>query len=993
MSTSFITIYGLVSVLIAIVDLYLAAKSFENESALGKYLGWSCIFAAVVDVSYLISIVSEHYLLMSIMSSIYFAAIDVMLLLLIRFSVYFINGSFSSLGRRLMLAACAYAAFEVIVFAVNPFYEIAIHYVPRATEIAKYAYEMKPLYIMHLVFSYGMVAAVLYLLYIKVLRIPKEYRAQYRFVIAGILTIVFVNAVFLFWPEETVYSLLDYSICGYSLIACLLYWCCFEYAKHGMLNTLKTSIFESLGQGIVLFDYGDRLVLHNERAQELLDLSPECCAHLDDFLLRYDLPGDFDEDDEMTVQCYINLNGEERPLRCDMRKLKNSRSQTLGKLFVFSDAALETDLLTGFQDYHSFQVFVKGNPGAFPVPTGVAICDINGLSVINSTTGNQNGDREIRLLADAMRSAFPKQAYFVRGQDANLIALLAHNGEAAMSRCMAQVSESFPGSIQFAVSVTDENTPDVPEAIRVAAASMRAKKLLDHKSTHSEMLTSLIRALQECDSDTESHVRRTQLMGAELGRRIELTDSQQSNLSLLCLLHDIGKIGIPLEILNKPGKLSEEEWRILRSHTRKGYDIANSSNELRCIADAILHHHECWDGSGYPDGLSRESIPLLSRVIAVVDSFDAMTNNRSYRSALSVEDAVAELKRCAGHQFDPYIVSEFLQMLRENPPENVPPADIPTVLSLEESSLRIVSAEAPEVSNHVHIIQYSRYVLDNKMRIVDADENFEKLTGYSLDDIHSRVIIQADLIPPEERTEYLCHTNANLAKNPMLFQEHRIQRKDGSILYVFCLGRVYFDPVVRSERSEIIIADISQTYTMKMVADAEQSKAQARLRQWEDTYRRDSLTGLLSHAAFRSDVELKLLEGSGRVMMLMMDIDKFKEYNDTLGHQNGDRFLILVAQALSSALRNDDSACRMGGDEFAAALFFGADTPDEVLRSRAQQIFDNVSLTLKGASEGASVSMGMAVSTEDCTFSRLYEASDKALYRAKENGRDRLVMD
>ena len=227
----------------------------------------------------------------------------------------------------------------------------------------------------------------------------------------------------------------------------------------------------------------------------------------------------------------------------------------------------------------------------------------------------------------------------------------------------------------------------------------------------------------------------------------------------------------------------------------------------------------------------------------------------------------------------------------------------------------------------------------------------------------------------------------------MLFQEHRIQRKDGSILYVFCLGRVYFDPVVRSERSEIIIADISQTYTMKMVADAEQSKAQARLRQWEDTYRRDSLTGLLSHAAFRSDVELKLLEGSGRVMMLMMDIDKFKEYNDTLGHQNGDRFLILVAQALSSALRNDDSACRMGGDEFAAALFFGADTPDEVLRSRAQQIFDNVSLTLKGASEGASVSMGMAVSTEDCTFSRLYEASDKALYRAKENGRDRLVMD
>ena len=158
-------------------------------------------------------------------------------------------------------------------------------------------------------------------------------------------------------------------------------------------------------------------------------------------------------------------------------------------------------------------------------------------------------------------------------------------------------------------------------------------------------------------------------MGAELGKRIELTDSQQSNLSLLCLLHDIGKIGIPLEILNKPGKLSEEEWRILQSHTEKGYEIANSNNELRGIADEIRHHHERWDGKGYPDGLSRESIPILSRVIAVVDAFDAMTNNRSYRHAMSVSDATAELKKCAGSQFDPHIVSEFLRMLKENPPE------------------------------------------------------------------------------------------------------------------------------------------------------------------------------------------------------------------------------------------------------------------------------------------------------------------------------------
>ena len=209
---------------------------------------------------------------------------------------------------------------------------------------------------------------------------------------------------------------------------------------------------------------------------------------------------------------------------------------------------------------------------------------------------------------------------------------------------------------------------------------------------------------------------------------------------------------------------------------------------------------------------------------------------------------------------------------------------------------------------------------------------------------------------------------------------------------MFCFGRVYFDSAVRAERSEIIIADITKTYSMKMMADAEQNKAQIRLKYWEDTYRRDSLTGLLNHAAFRSDVELKLLEGKSKAMMLMMDVDKFKEYNDTFGHHNGDKFLILVAQALHVSLRKEDRACRMGGDEFAAALFFSLDTPEVIIRERAQQIFDKVSITLKGADGGTGISMGVAIAEPKAAFNQLYEASDKALYQAKENGHGRLVV-
>ena len=882
-----------------------------------------------------------------------------------------------------------------MVFAVNPFCEIAVHYVRRNTYIAKYSYQMKPLYWLHLLFTYTLVTVILALLIRKLGRIPREYRSQYRFVILGIEAIVAVNGVFLYWPVLSIYSLLDYSICGYSLTAFLLYWSCFEYSTHGMLNCLKTSIFENIGQGIVLFDYNDRLILHNKRADDLLGgIQMEKCAELQDFLNCYDLSLNSEtENDSFSLQCYIKKDGEVRPLRCDIRSLRNEKDQRLGQLFVFSDAALETDLLTGFQNMDSFRMLVRDQAGTFPCPTAVAICDINSLSVINSTRGNHVGDQKIKLLADTMRRCFPKHTYYVRGVEAHLIALCSHSSEAEMQACMERVKENFSDKIQYAVSLYTKDSADIVQTIYGASQAMRAKKLLDRESIHSEMLTSLIRALQECDSDTEHHVRRTQLMGEKLGKRIELTDIQQSNLSLLCLLHDIGKIGIPLEILNKPGNLSEEEWKILRSHTKKGYEIANSNTELKGIAEDILHHHERWDGKGYPDGLSGESIPLLSRVIAVVDAYDAMINNRSYRQAMPVPRAMEELKRCAGSQFDPYIVSEFLRSLKEDPTEireDRGQAEVPE----KEPGERPGSTGHgnAETGHNVHLVPYSRYLLDDSMYIISVDENFEKLTGYTAEDIRRRPMLQADLIPDEDRMEYLCQTNAGLAKNPLVFQEHKLRRKDGSDIYVFCCGRVYYDSVVRAERSEIIIADITNTYSMKMLTAAEQSKAQIRLRYWERTYRRDSLTGLLNHAAFRSDVELKILEGTSRIMMLMIDVDRFKEYNDTFGHHNGDKFLILAAQTLMMSLRKEDRACRMGGDEFAAALFFDRDTPDAQLQERAQQIFDKVNITLKSVEGGAGISMGMVVADSEVTFNQLYEAADKALYQAKDHGRGRLTV-
>ena len=218
-----------------------------------------------------------------------------------------------------------------------------------------------------------------------------------------------------------------------------------------------------------------------------------------------------------------------------------------------------------------------------------------------------------------------------------------------------------------------------------------------------------------------------------------------------------------MEILNKPGKLTDEEWKIMRSHVEKGYEIAMSNTELRQIAEEIRHHHERWDGNGYPDGLSRESIPVLSRVIAVVDAFDAMINDRPYRKGMPISKAIEELKSCAGSQFDPYIVSEFIRLVSEKYAdslaadskqgaadggvgadgngENVGDRTAPgdgladadgdgASTDDEQTEIRIMarrqmvdSTEYGKDAFRVHTVKYSRYLVDENWRIISVDDN------------------------------------------------------------------------------------------------------------------------------------------------------------------------------------------------------------------------------------------------------------------------------
>ena len=163
--------------------------------------------------------------------------------------------------------------------------------------------------------------------------------------------------------------------------------------------------------------------------------------------------------------------------------------------------------------------------------------------------------------------------------------------------------------------------------------------------------------------ETEEHGQRLGEFCLMLADELGLSQSDKDELILLSKLHDIGKIGIDDTILNKPGKLSEEEWKVMKQHPEIGYRIAKSTPQLDHIADYILYHHERWDGKGYPEGLAGEEIPLVARILSLADAYDAMTEDRVYRKALSKEEALEEIRRNAGIQFDPKLANIFVKIL------------------------------------------------------------------------------------------------------------------------------------------------------------------------------------------------------------------------------------------------------------------------------------------------------------------------------------------
>ena len=330
-----------------------------------------------------------------------------------------------------------------------------------------------------------------------------------------------------------------------------------------------------------------------------------------------------------------------------------------------------TDILTKVYNRTCFEEKAKKIFKEENLPMGIIMGDTNGLKIVNDTLGHEEGDELLKLTTKVLKDVCKGNELIFRigGDEFAIIIPKAKENECEtlikniIDSCNNYKHDLIKISIALGYSVTYDLDKSIYDTLKEAEDMVYRKKLLEKNSFNSSVISSLQATLQEKSLETKAHTERVVENSIKIGERLSLPLSVMDELILVAKLHDIGKIWINESILLKLDNLTEEEFGIIKSHTEKGYRIIKAANHLESVAKGVLTHHERWDGNGYPLKLKEEKIPLIARIVSVADAYDVMTTNRVYKNALSKDEAIRELKKNSGKQFDPNIVKVFIECL------------------------------------------------------------------------------------------------------------------------------------------------------------------------------------------------------------------------------------------------------------------------------------------------------------------------------------------
>ena len=332
------------------------------------------------------------------------------------------------------------------------------------------------------------------------------------------------------------------------------------------------------------------------------------------------------------------------------------------------------DTLTGVYNRTFFEKELERLEDSTEYPIAIVLADLDGLKLINDTLGHKEGDKYLIECAKLLKKNLRNTDMLSRigGDEFALILPKTKReaGESLISRIRISIDEynkkglGVPLSISMGLAICKDNNQPLEEAMKYADGVMYSDKLQRSNNAREKIIKALLASLYDLESNSENKIEKLQDLSLQLGAKVGLNEKQLKELELLIQVYQLGKVTIPKHILNKNGKLTEQEWETVRQHTERGYRIAGASPDLNDIAELILKHQENWDGSGYPLGLKGEEIPIHCRILGITNAYVAMIHDRPYSKAFGKVKALDELKCLAGIQFDPNLVDGFTEIVK-----------------------------------------------------------------------------------------------------------------------------------------------------------------------------------------------------------------------------------------------------------------------------------------------------------------------------------------